>query len=102
MKHLPAVVLATAMMLTACSGDPSAEPATPATRSTALTDSPTVATLEQGLPVWWDKDGLHRGDVVEKPAIPLRLYAPGTLQHLALVRTGALYRGRNGDIWFHP
>lgn len=47
-------------------------------------------------PVWYDAEGLHRGDVVEQTAVRVR---SGTL---ALVRSGALYSGQaNGDVWFH-
>jgi hypothetical protein len=47
------------------------------------------------VPVWYDDEGLHRGDVVE--ATPVEIEA------LALVRTGALYLDpRTDEVWFHP
>lgn len=48
-----------------------------------------------GVPVWYDEDGLHRGNVVEQ--------TPAKVQSLALVQTGALYlTPATGEVWFHP
>lgn len=92
----------TGSALTGCGGGtsdkPSSAPLTPTPSAT-----PTPAPPAEPLPVWYDADGLHHGDAVEKTAVPL-LSVPGTTQpHLALVRTGALYRSaKTGEVWFHP
>lgn len=51
--------------------------------------------------VWYDLDGLHRGNRVVQTAVPLFLHdLPGAL---ALVRNGALYDDlRFGHVWYHP
>jgi hypothetical protein len=63
------------------------------------------------VPVWYDAQGLHHGDIVEKTPVSLLvpeqsagggrvIPASGAL---ALVRTGALYwDGQTRDVWFHP
>lgn len=48
------------------------------------------------VPVWYDADGLHRGDVVEQTPVEIG-------GALALVRSGAVYLDpATGDVWFHP
>jgi hypothetical protein len=60
------------------------------------------------VPVWYDDAGLHHGDFVEKTPVKLvGTYDPKhpsrALAHLALVRTGAVYRDpATNSIWFHP
>jgi len=51
--------------------------------------------------VWYDLDGLHRGNRVVQTAVPLFVRdKPGVL---ALVRNGALYDDlRTGHVWYHP
>lgn len=58
-------------------------------------------------PVWYDVNGLHRGDAVEQT--PVNLMEPSDASHhgyrgaLALVRSGAVYLDpATGDVWFHP
>lgn len=54
------------------------------------------------VPVWYDDQGLHRGDLVEPTALPLTHSTLGDAG-LTLVRTGALYQSQaSTDIWFHP
>lgn len=55
-------------------------------------------------PVWYDAEGLHRGDVVEPTAIEIGELQQGVLTGaLALVRSGAVYRDpATDDVWFHP
>jgi hypothetical protein len=99
-----------ALALTGCVEDPAADPAPPlAPEESASTAGGTPAALEpEGpAPVWWDAAGLHRGDLVEPTAVPLRTdegaIGGAATRHLALVRTGALYRDhRDGRVWFHP
>lgn len=91
-----------ALGLAGCGADSgTASPATPSSpTSPSPSAPPTKAVPGEGAPVWWDQDGLHRGDVVENTAVPL---LKDRRAHLALVRSGALYRDqRNGDLWFHP
>lgn len=47
------------------------------------------------VPVWYDAQGLHRGNIVERTA--------AEVEALALVRSGAVYRTpATGEVWFHP
>lgn len=54
--------------------------------------------------VWYDANGLHRGDVVETTPIEIGQAERDTLTGaLALVRSGAVYVDNPaGDVWFHP
>jgi hypothetical protein len=56
------------------------------------------------VPVWYDADGLHRGDVVERTPVEIGELNGDTMTGaLALVRSGALYADpATGDVWFHP
>lgn len=72
-------------------------------------ERPVVVTA--GVPVWWDANGLHRGDLVEQTPVelvePERVVRPDQvapqLGALALVRSGAVYLDpATGDVWFHP
>jgi hypothetical protein len=64
------------------------------------------------VPVWYDAEGLHRGDVVEQTPVELtQPVRPGPEPDtvipqegaLALVRSGAVYLDpTTGDVWFHP
>lgn len=64
-----------------------------------------------GVPVWYDANGLHRGDLVEQTPIelvvPEQPVGPDSQNPmegaLALVRSGAVYLDpATGDVWFHP
>lgn len=88
--------------------DPRTLPAGPA--------RPAPPTLAEGVPedaVWFDRHGLHRGDVVERtpvdiivPERPVPQEPGGVFPQkgsLALVRSGALYGDpATKDVWFHP
>lgn len=63
------------------------------------------------VPVWYDGEGLHRGDLVEQT--PVDIVVPEQVVNedrvipkrgaLALVRSGAMYLDpATGDVWFHP
>ena len=76
---------------------------------TDLIDRPGIEV--DGVPVWYDAAGLHRGDVVEQ--VPVEILKPeeavgqgGFIPArgaLALVRTGVLYMDQaTGDVYFHP
>lgn len=102
-----------ALALTGCEPGTAAEHADPKATSPSETspetrarEAPSPDATPDALPVWWDADGLHHGDVVEETAFPLGKPFYGSFQsqaHLALVRTGALYRSpRTEDVWFHP
>jgi len=65
------------------------------------------------VPVWYDAQGLHHGDIVEQT--PVNILRPekvvdadkgmvsSAFGALALVRSGALYVDpASGDVWFHP
>jgi hypothetical protein len=54
-------------------------------------------------PVWYDANGLHRGDVVEQTPVAIGKQSGDTLKGaLALVRSGAVYSDpATGDVWFH-
>jgi hypothetical protein len=56
------------------------------------------------VPVWYDADGLHRGDVVEQTPVEIgELNGDTMMGALALVRSGAMYLDpATGDVWFHP
>jgi len=77
---------------------------------TGLDDYQRAAPVEQpkpvvgDAPVWYDANGLHRGDVVEKTPIKIGQPERDTLTGaLALVRSGAVYLDpASGDVWFHP
>ena len=58
----------------------------------------------EGVPVWYDAEGLHRGDVVEETPVEIVRLDDQTLAGaLALVRTGAVYLDpATYDVWFHP
>ena len=68
--------------------------------------------VEGAGPVWYDANGLHRGDVVEQTPVELgepNVPAAGMFNYptmtggLALVRSGAVYLDpATGDVWFHP
>ena len=68
--------------------------------------------VESAGPVWYDANGLHRGDVVEQTPVALgepNVPAAGMFNYptmtggLALVRSGAVYLDpATGDVWFHP
>ncbi|GAB3022099.1 hypothetical protein GCM10011376_27200 [Nocardioides flavus (ex Wang et al. 2016)] len=95
------VVLGLAM--TGCGGDPAGQPPRSATNTPGST--PAQVDLGRAAPVWWDADGLHRGDVVAETSVHPEADAIGGLavRRLALVRTGAVYRdARTGQVWFHP
>lgn len=62
------------------------------------------------VPVWWDANGLHRGEIVERTPVelvePERVVGPDQVApqrgSLALVRSGAVYLDpATGDVWFH-
>jgi hypothetical protein len=67
-------------------------------------DRPVV--LAGDVPVWWDANGLHRGDIVEQTPVKIGVLGANTDTlngALALVRTGAVYTDpTTGDVWFHP
>ena len=85
---------------------------------TGLADDRRAAPVEQpkpivgATPVWYDANGLHRGDIVEKtPVSLLQPERPGPEPDwvipqkgaLALVRSGAVFLDpAAGDVWFHP
>jgi hypothetical protein len=111
MRGVPrAVGVVMALALAGCAEDPAADPTSPpAPAESASTADGTPAADGSGspAPVWWDADGLHRGDLVEPTAVPLSavegMIGGAATRHLALVRTGALYRDhRDGRVWFHP
>lgn len=53
------------------------------------------------LPVWYDADGLRRGEVTLRT--PVELLLDDHRGALALVHDGAVYRNPVSDeIWFHP
>lgn len=57
------------------------------------------------VPVWYDTNGLHRGDVVEQTAVEIsqQVGEDSVEGALALVRSGAVYLDPwTGDVWFHP
>jgi hypothetical protein len=113
MTHIrTAVVAALTVLVTSCGSGPAVEspqpaPSTPAPTSagdpseaSAPTADPSAETASgEAGPVWWDEAGLHHGDVVETPAVPLE---DAFTTRLALVRSGAVYRVDTGDVWFHP
>jgi hypothetical protein len=85
--------------------------------TTNLGDDQRTAPVEQpklvvgAVPVWYDANGLHRGDVVEQTPVelvePEQVVGPDEVVSqggaLALVRSGALYMDpKTGDVWFHP
>jgi hypothetical protein len=65
---------------------------------------PAPAPDVSGVPVWYDAEGLHRGNVVE--STPVELFGGNGKDSwgaLALVRSGALYQDpATHDVWFHP
>jgi hypothetical protein len=79
---------------------------------TGLDDDRRTAPVEQpkpvvgAVPVWYDANGLHRGDVVEQTPVEVGVLGGNsdTLKGaLALVRSGAVYQDpATGDVWFHP
>ncbi|HVE99320.1 MAG TPA: hypothetical protein VNA12_09085 [Mycobacteriales bacterium] len=72
--------------------------------TTDSTLSPSPAGLDVGeQAVWYDDLGLHRGDVLERPAVRLSAASEDRGAVLTLVRTGALYLDATRDeVWFHP
>jgi hypothetical protein len=71
---------------------------------TAPADPPTPGPTPHGA-VWYDRDGLHHGNLVDKAAVDLdpRRNPSAAAGVLALVRGGAVYRDPTGDdVWFHP
>jgi len=61
------------------------------------------------VPVWYDAQGLHRGDVVEQTPVEIAQITTGGPNDgdirgaLALVRSGAVYLDpATGEVWFHP
>lgn len=111
MRRVPlAVGVVVALALAGCAEDPATDPTPPPAPAESASDAAgTSPAFEPGsaAPVWWDADGLHRGDLVEPTAVPLRTteatIGGAATRHLALVRTGALYRDhRDGRVWFHP
>src|SRR5262245_9116707 len=84
---------------------------------TGLDDDRRTAPLEPAKPVvgagpvWYDAQGLHRGDVVEQTPVDLVVPERAVSKDqvipqegaLALVRSGAVYLDpATGDVWFHP
>jgi len=82
-----------------------------------LGDDPLTAPVEQprlvvrAAAVWYDAQGLHRGDIVEQTPVqlvqPEKSIGPDMIRPargaLALVRSGAVYLDpATGDVWFHP
>lgn len=67
--------------------------------SPSSTPPPTGA---DGVPVWYDADGLHRGDLVLPTSVPLR-QGTSVWSPLTLVRSGALYVDRaRREMWLQP
>ena len=98
------------LALAGCGGDPAEEGAAPGaapTPGTATTpgSAPVGVDLDRAAPVWWDADGLHRGDLVVETSVQpeVEVLDGPVVRRLALVRSGAVYRdGRTGRVWFHP
>jgi hypothetical protein len=109
MRRVPrAVGVLLVLALAGCAGDPAADPTSePAPGESSTGGAPAAFEPGSPAPVWWDADGLHRGELVEPTAVPLGaeegMTGIAATRHLALVRTGALYRDhRDGRVWFHP
>jgi hypothetical protein len=110
MTRVPLAVRAVVVLaLAGCGADPAERPAPTPEQPTSTPGSPAATELERAAPVWWDADGLHRGDLVEEAAVPLpdgpdrRAIGGVGIRRLALVRSGAVYRDeRTGQVWFHP
>ncbi|HVE64737.1 MAG TPA: hypothetical protein VNB94_13175 [Mycobacteriales bacterium] len=67
-----------------------------------LTPAPSAVDVGEQA-VWYDDLGLHRGDAVQQPAVPLSAGSEGRGALLTLVRTGALYfDAAHDEVWFHP
>lgn len=108
-----AVAVSVGMLLSSCAlvntadvrpaSDPSQSQSPSPSPSTGVTSSSEV--VVDGVPVWYDAKGLHRGDVVEQTPVDIAAQGGvlGTMGALALVRSGALYWDPETlEVWFHP
>lgn len=102
------VLLASCALVSTADDRPAAAPSPSPSLSPSPSPRPSSGTSSgadvDGVPVWYDAKGLHRGDIVEQTPVPLGALGGQDISGaLALVRSGALYLDpATGDVWFHP